>query len=92
MIKTYNMVRRHVGDDLAELVIAYIMPEDLTPDSVIASGAGEMIIMLGQYDRCGAYNACISNGDDDLAHTLRASFDQEYPIEDDIEQMPSLEW
>lgn len=46
MIKTYNLVRYHTGDRLAEIVVSYVTPRCFRWDAIIEAGSGELVAML----------------------------------------------
>ncbi len=70
MIKTYNMVRYHLGDDLAELIVSYIMPKHLLWDDIINSGSGEMVAMLHPEDYSVAYMHLAGDNEIELAKVV----------------------
>lgn len=70
MIKTYNMVHYHLGDDLAELVVSYIMLKHLLWDHIINSGSGEMVAMLHPKDYSAAYMHLAGDNEIELAKVV----------------------
>lgn len=70
MIKTYNMMRYHLGDDLAEIVISFIMPKHLLWDDIINSGSGEMVAMLHPEDYSVAYMHLAGDNEIELAKVV----------------------
>ena len=72
MIKTYNMVRRHTGDDLAEIVISFIMPESIWHEDICNAGAGELVALIHTDDYSYAYDILMESNDVDLANVLIA--------------------
>jgi hypothetical protein len=75
MIKTYNLIKRHIGDDLAELTISYIMPKDLSYPSVCESGAGELVSLVPCDNLYDMYDSLMDNRDYDLAEAFRLARD-----------------
>lgn len=70
MLKTYNLVRRRIGDDLGQLAVDYILPKTLIPRDIVRAGCYEMFRMIDEINIPILYRSFISEDRHDLCDTI----------------------